>query len=221
MQTRLDHLVIGAADLPQGIAFVREKLGVDIPFGGTHEKMATHNHLLSLGDDVFLEVIAIDPQTPSPERPRWFGLDDPYVRRQIQEKPALLTWVVNTHDIQKLLQASAFPFGKAELLRRGDLSWYFGLPEDGRLLAGGMLPYVIQWRTTSHPARRMAGRGCRLEALAIHHPHATWLQSVLESIGAADLVNVHPLPANQTPYLLATIETRAARVELQTATKAL
>jgi hypothetical protein len=221
MHTRIDHLVIGAADLAQGVAFVREELGVDIPFGGAHEKMATHNHLLSLGGDVFLEVIAIDPQTPIPQRPRWFGLDDPYVRGQIQEKPALLTWVVNTHDIQKLLQAGDFLFGKADLLRRGDLSWYFGLPEDGRLLAGGMLPYVIQWRTASHPARRMADRGCRLGALAIHHPHVAWLQSALESIGAVDLVTIHPLPANETPYLLATIETPSARVELRTAPKTL
>lgn len=46
MQTRIDHLVIGAADLTQGIDYVNECLGVDIPYGGAHEKMGTHNHLL-------------------------------------------------------------------------------------------------------------------------------------------------------------------------------
>lgn len=217
MQTRIDHLVIGAADLEQGVAFVQDALGVDIPFGGVHEKMGTHNHLLRLGDDAFLEVIAINPHTPPPKRPRWFGLDDPHVRRRIQEKPALLTWVVNTPDIRKLLRRARFSFGKTEVLRRGRLSWYFGLPEDGRLLAGGMLPYVIQWRTASHPARQMADAGCRLVSLEIHHPHFSWLQSVLECIGAANLASVHPLPENRTPYLRATIETRSETVALQSA----
>jgi hypothetical protein len=46
MQTRIDHLVIGAADLPQGIDYVKECLGVDMHCGGVHEKMGTHNHLL-------------------------------------------------------------------------------------------------------------------------------------------------------------------------------
>jgi len=46
MQTRIDHLVIGAADLTQGIDYVKECLGVDMPYGGEHEKMGTHNHLM-------------------------------------------------------------------------------------------------------------------------------------------------------------------------------
>ena len=46
MQTRIDHLVIGAADLTQGIDYANECLGVDMPYGGVHEKMGTHNHLL-------------------------------------------------------------------------------------------------------------------------------------------------------------------------------
>ena len=215
MQTRIDHLVIGADDLAQGIAYVKECLGVDMPYGGLHVKMGTHNHLMQLGDNVFLEVIAINPGTEPPENPRWYGLDDPFVRRQIKAQPALLTWVVNTKNIDEFLQQANFSFGKAELISRGNLSWYFGLPDDGRLLAGGMLPYVIEWQTDLHSSTNMADVGCRFQGLEIYHPHPSWLQSVLASICAEDHVKIYALPKNRAPYLVAYIDTPQGTKELR------
>ena len=215
MQTRIDHLVIGAADLPQGVAYVKECLGVDIPPGGEHVDMGTHNHLMRLGDHVFLEVMAINPEMEPPAQPRWFGLDDPYVRRRIEAQPALLAWLVNTPNIERLLQQAEFPFGKAELMSRGPLSWYFGLPQDGGLLDGGMLPYVIEWRTDFHPAIKLADRHCLFQRLDIYHSHPAWLHAVLTSIGAAEQVTIHPLPPNRTPYLAAYIDTPSGIKELR------
>jgi hypothetical protein len=207
MSTRIDHLVIGARELAHGIAYVKAQLGVDMPFGGEHEKMGTHNHLMQLGSELFLEVIAINPEKQSPRRPRWFGLDDPHVRQTLNRQPALLTWVVNTHDINRLLQQASVPSGHAEPVSRGDLSWYFGIPEDGRLLAGGLLPYLMQWQVDRHPAKQMADRGCRLQALHLHHPSPEWLRAALESIHADSLVEIHPLDAQATPFLEAWIAT--------------
>lgn len=207
MKPRIDHLVIVAQTLEQGVAYVKENLGVEMPFGGVHVQMGTHNHLMRLGPDVFLEVLAIDPDAAPPASPRWYGLDDPFVRRRIERQPVLLAWVVNTDDIGALLKKADVSFGRPELLRRGGLSWYFGVPDDGRLLAGGMLPYVIQWRTDVHPAAAMADAGCRLRSLEIYHPFANWLQAVLESIEASDLVKLHALPRNEIPRLTAHIIT--------------
>jgi hypothetical protein len=215
MQPRIDHLIIGAATLEQGVAYVKEKLGVDIPYGGVHEKMGTHNCLMQLGNEIYLEVIAINPETEPPEFPRWCGLDDPHMSRQLMKQPTFLTWVVNTNDIENLLRRAVFDFGESRLLSRGKLSWYFGLPDDGRLLAGGMLPYVIEWRTDSHPSANMVDTGCRFRGLEIHHPYPSWLRSVLESIGAADLVRIHPLQKNRPPYLVAHIETPEGKKDLK------
>lgn len=215
MQTEIDHLVIGAGSLTQGVNYVKNLLNVDIPYGGEHQKMGTHNHLMRLGDGVFLEVIAVNRQAEPPQRPRWFGLDDPFIRHKIEHQPALLTWVVNTQNLNELIQNANFSLGKAELICRGDLSWHFGLPGDGRLLAGGMLPYAIQWHTDKHPSGNMTDLGCRFHALEIFHPYPDWLQTALESINAFHLVDVHGLPANELPYLIAHLQTPDGIIKLQ------
>ena len=65
---KLDHLTIIAPSLDQGLAHVRQQLGADMPPGDKHPEMGTHNRLLRLGDDVFLELIAIDPDAAAPRR---------------------------------------------------------------------------------------------------------------------------------------------------------
>lgn len=207
MQTKIDHLVVGAGTLEQGVMYVKESLGVDIPFGGVHLKMGTHNHLMQLGDNVFLEVIALHHEIEPPRRPRWYGLDDPFVRLRIEQQPALLTWVVNTGNIEGLMRKATFSLGQAEPVSRGNLSWLFGLPEDGRLLAGGMLPYAIEWQTDIHPSIHMVDLGCRLQGLELYHPHSTWLDAALGSVGADNLVRIHSLSPKKSPYLRAHIST--------------
>lgn len=207
MKTKIDHLVIGAATLEQGVAYVKDQLGVDIPFGGVHETMGTHNHLMRLNAEIFLEVIAINPAGKPPEQPRWYGLDDPYVRQQIVQQPSLLGWVVSTQAIKTLLPQTQYPFGEIRQISRGDLSWYFGLPEDGRLLAAGMVPYVMQWQTESHPANNMQDTGCQLQQLSLHHANANWLEGVLEQIGAREIVSIHALENHAAPYIEAHINT--------------
>jgi len=213
---QIDHIVIAAVDLEQGVRYVRETLGVDIPFGGVHESMGTHNHLMKLGDSVFLEVIAANPDGVAPLQPRWYGLDDPYVRASVAAEPALVAWVVNTQAIETVSEVAAsahgLDFGKVVSVSRGNLTWKFGLPDDGRLLAAGMLPYIIQWGSGDHPAGRMADTGCRLEMLSIEHPQIDWLFDSLQSIGASGLVS---LSAADTPRLCAKIDTPKGRVILR------
>lgn len=210
MATRFDHLVIGAADLSEGIVYVRNTLGIEVPSGGKHPQMGTHNCLVRFGQTSFLEIIAVDPAAaPSPGQPRWFGLDDPHVRASLEKNPRLLTWVVNCDDITAALSGPEIAYGIPQPISRGDLLWYFGVPDDGRLLAGGMLPYVISWQTDSHPASAMADAGCSLGCLRLHTPFAEWSSRQLEGIGAAELVEVIELQEGSAPYLEAEIQTPA------------
>lgn len=207
MRTRVDHLVIAATDIGRGVRWAEKALGVLVPRGGVHTTMGTHNHVMRLGEELFLEVIAINPDGPPPLKPRWFGLDDPSVRERLDRSPAFLAWVVNTDDMDGLLESAPLSWGRATPVTRGDLSWRFALPADGRLLAGGMLPYAIQWDTPFHPAQAMPDLGCRLLSLDIYHPYPEWLGAALDAVGPVDRVRVHPLPHLELPRMTARIDT--------------
>ena len=211
---RLDHLVIAAETLQQGVDYIHSTLGVEIPKGGVHATMATYNHLMQLGNNVYIEVIAIDPDARPPDHPRWFNLDDALMRESLRRQPRLITWVINTADILTTIDKSIFPIGYPTELRRDNLSWQIGLTDDGRLLANGLVPYIIQWNTNQHPSQTMADSGCRLLSLDIYHNRADWLQSVLASICVDQLVNIHPLADSESTYLSATIESPAGIISL-------
>jgi len=207
MTTNIDHLVIGAASLEQGVAYVRDELGVDIPKGGEHPLMGTHNHVMQTGSNTFIEVIAINPDAPAPSRPRWFGLDDPAIQNGLKQQPRLITWVVNTSALNDLKESTSYDIGEVTPLSRGELNWLFAVPSDGRLLGAGMLPNIMQWQTASHPSQNMADLNCRIKKLTIHHPYPDWMIASLEQINAEKLVTVKALNDGSTAYLEVEIDT--------------
>lgn len=204
--TRLDHLVVAATRLQQGIEHIENLLGVSVALGGRHPRMGTHNALLRLGPALYLEIIAIDPTAEPPTRPRWFGLDEPAVRAWLAPRPRLLHWVVNTPDIETAREHGRIPPGRIEPMSRGDLHWRITIAEDGHTPAGGLLPSLIQWHTEAHPADRLPDSGCRLSALVVRSPHRDWLEAALKPIGADQLVE---LQAAAEASLHARIETPA------------
>jgi len=188
---RLDHLVIVAPSLEDGVAHVRETLGVEMPFGGQHPNMGTHNHLLRLGSDVFLEVIAVDRQAPAPPRARWFGLDDAArIAADWQAGRRLRAFVANTDDLAGVLARHGSLFGTPSHQRRGSLSWQFALPDDGALIADGALPYLIEWADHTNPAAAMPDLGCRLVGLVVEHPEAETVRETLASLTLIDAIEV-------------------------------
>ncbi len=119
----LDHIVIAATSLKQGVDYVRSTLGVEIPQGGVHQTMGTHNHVMQLGNDAYLEVIAINPDVTAPSHPRWFGLDSGRMRDAIQQQPKLVTWVMNTSEVHQLVKDAGFDLGTPTALSRVGRFW--------------------------------------------------------------------------------------------------
>ena len=214
LNTHLDHLVVAAATLEAGVDFVHTRLGVEVPPGGRHDMMGTHNCVMSLGGNTYLEIIAVDPEIQPPERPRWFGLDDPSVIRSLSHSPQLITWAVNTNDLAALARLSPLPAGEIRSAERDDLRWQVALPEDGRLGAGGFFPLCIQWQMDFHPSTRMADLGCRLLDLTLYHAYPGWLGNILEKIGAANAVRIMEVDHPSEARLCARIHSPLGEVTL-------
>jgi hypothetical protein len=203
IQSTLDHIVIGAADLDQGIAYVKDILGVTVPRGGEHRIMGTHNCVMSLGKQCYLEIIAVNPEAIQPERPRWFGLDNPRVQEKLAGQPGLLTWVVSVPDFSGI--STLHHFGEILTMERNDLQWQISVPEDGSLPGKGFLPSLIHWHTKPHPAVNMTDLGCSLVKLDIFNHYSRRFIKNLESVSADRLMNLHPIEDHESPEMIAHI----------------
>ncbi|CAN5765501.1 VOC family protein [soil metagenome] len=169
----LDHLVIGATTLAEGIAWCEASFGFTPVAGGSHAFMGTHNRVFSVASAAFprtyLEIIAIDPTAPAPGRTRWFDLDSAALHATLRHGPQLIHWVARCHDIASAtrhLQTLGAEPGAVEQARRGDLRWQIGLRPDGQRLFGGAWPTLIQWGD-AHPADAMQASGVTLESVVI------------------------------------------------------
>jgi len=174
---QIDHLVVAADTLAQGVAWCERTLGATPGPGGKHGFMGTHNRLLAIGSPLFpkayLEIIAIDPDAAPPPRRRWFGLDSTALREAVRVRPRLLHVVARTARIDKLQSALAElgqdigPVLAAERATpSGVLRWRIGVRDDGALLCGGALPTLIEWGDV-HPADSMAPSAVSLRSATL------------------------------------------------------
>jgi len=171
---RLDHLVVAAKSLDEGVRWCEATLGITPGLGGQHPLMGTHNRLFSLADEAFpqafFEIIAIDPSAAPPGRARWFGLDG----LDLEEGPRLLHVVARCDALAALsdrLSAAGQDIGPALAASRetpaGRLEWQISVRDDGRLLAHGALPTLIDWGCTRHPTLSMPASGVALHKLTL------------------------------------------------------
>lgn len=175
---QLDHLVVAARSLDEGAAWCEATLGIVPGPGGKHPLMGTHNRLFAIASDrhprAYFEIIAIDPDAPSPGRTRWYDLDDPALQRTLaNDGPALIHWVAACVGIDAeiaALQAHGIERGEALAVERatprGPLRWRISVRADGARLGNGAWPTLIEW-DGPHPADTMAPSGVVFEALAI------------------------------------------------------
>lgn len=191
----IDHLTIVAPTLREGVDHVRDCLGLDMPFGGRHAEMGTVNHLLRLGDDVFLEVIAIDPEAARPAHPRWFGLDDvERVRRDWDSGRRLRTWVARTSGLDPFLDRMAPLLGRSRRVSRGDRVWSFGVRDDGALPLDGLAPCLIDWGERGSPAPAMPEAGARLLSFVVEHPDPAEVERLYHDLSLSRLVEIRAGP---------------------------
>jgi len=190
MQSYLDHIVIGAASLGPASKALEDQFGSALAAGGKHPIMATHNRLMKLQSQTYLEVIAIDPDAPTPTRSRWFSLDEATTKSRLAVAPKPLCWVLAVQDITAATRLCGYDAGEIISMSRGDLSWKLTIPQTGALAQNGILPTLIEWPGGINPSGRLPDSEIVLEKLVLHHPDPDMIRDVLQRLGAPDLIKV-------------------------------
>ncbi|HTR04867.1 MAG TPA: VOC family protein [Thermoanaerobaculia bacterium] len=208
MTLRLDHLVYAAPDLERAVEELEALLGVRAAPGGRHLEEGTRNALLALGPDSYLEILAPDPAQRPPDRRLWLGVEG-------LARPRLTAWAVKGSGLEALVdlaRAAGVRLGGVQpgLRKRPDgtlLEWEFTDPHV--VVAGGLIPFVIDWKSAAHPAAG-APPGLSLVALRAEHPNPAGVAALLRGLG----LNL-PVTKGQAPALIANLETPNGLVELR------
>ena len=206
----IDHLVVAAATLAQGCDYIQSGLGVRPQPGGKHATMGTHNAVLGLGPQTYLEVIAIDPDAPAPPRPRWFDLDEVRMKASLAEGPRLVHFAARTRDIAGAVAHARHEPGRIHEVARGDFRWKITIPDDGHLPGAGLIPTLIEWES-EHPSARLPDSGLRIAALAGEHPEPAPVRTALAALGLSDTLKV---TFGRYPRLAAMVRTPRGLVTL-------
>lgn len=220
MNARVDHLVVGAASLEQGVAWCETTLGVTPGPGGEHALMGTHNRVLRIATvnhpRAYLEIIAVQPGRAPQRSRRWFDLDDEAVRDALRrEGPRLLHFVASVAGIAPAVEAlrhlgvdRGTPTAASRETPRGLLEWQITVRDDGARLAAGTLPTLIEWGAV-HPAAGLPESGVTLQSLCAYTEDAPHLQRAYEAIGLQGVA-----VKTGAPRLCAVLETPRGRVTL-------
>lgn len=168
-----DHVAVAGETLAAATGHAEQALGLDLRKGGEHAVFHTHNALLGLEDGLYLEAIAINPDAPVPDRPRWFDLD------RFCGAPRLTNWICRCDDLDATLAALPEGFGRPVSLQRGDLCWRMAVPDDGVLPFDNYAPALIEWENDAHPSALLGSSGAKLTSLTVAHPEADALAALL------------------------------------------
>jgi hypothetical protein len=169
--------VVASRTLDEGLAWCESTFGIVPVSGGRHALMGTHNRVFSIASPTcpgaYFEIIAIDPDAPSPGRARWFDLDAPAVQAALEQGPQLIHWVLRCDDIAARcarLRTAGIERGELIAAERGAgdglLRWQISVRADGARLFGGALPTLIRW-DGRHPADSLPDSGIALQRIDV------------------------------------------------------
>lgn len=201
----IDHFIYAGRDLEPMCNVFEARTGVKPDLGGRHPGLGTRNAVVSLGDSVYFELLALDAEQPLGGA----------LAAQIEAftTPRLYACMLRADDLETLQQILAAHAIESDLFEASRAA------PDGRLLRwrllvpranhfGEFVPRFIDWQRTTHPATTSVA-GCRFESFRMEHPQAQALGTLLRDLQAG--VSVQPA---ERPALRLTLATPRGAVVL-------
>ena len=214
----VDHLVWCVPSVAEGIEMFEALTGVRPCIGGQHLGLGTHNALLSLGDGVYLEILAVDPAQDTQEA-RWIGIDCP-------TKPCLATYCVQRSDggtlddVATSAATKGYDVGSIKDYSRENtegktLRWRLAADHHTKgyeqLPCRGLVPFIVDWSVNplTHPSA-ISPKGCRLAELRAYHPNPEELRKVLDALNVKGIT----VEAGDTERLEAVLDSPKGQVKI-------
>jgi hypothetical protein len=186
--TGVDHILLGVPDLLTGMKAFEQATGVKPVYGGKHPGRGTENALVSLGDGIYLELIAPQQQ---PDH-----TDDFTRQLAALKKPTLVGWAAHTKDIAALREKLRKDGFTVSDLRPGSRLTPAGTRLEWTTLSVDKpqidtAPFFIQWGAKSiHPSKSSPG-GCHVKSFEIQDPQAKDLNRLLKDASVASSDKPH------------------------------
>ena len=215
INTELDHLVVAASTLQEGVEYIEDLFCTRMAAGGEHATQGTHNRLLALSGGAYLEVIAINPDAPGPQYPRWFDLDSAAMQIQLSRKPKLITWVARSTGLSELIEKLPFNLGEIQPMARRGFKWKMTLSKDGKLYHEGVFPLLIEWLGDAHPVDSLPDCGCELISMTGKTDDARTVRRLIELMGLQPVLDIVKIEDGSADMLSATVRTPSGIVVLE------
>lgn len=207
---QLDHLLYVGPDLDELVGGLAHLSGLHATVGGRHPGQGTHNALLGLGKDRYLELMAPDPHqagvaahetgparggtppgstAPGTTRP---GTTPPGTflgSIAYATTPQVFTWCAKARNVDAFAAAAralgldvTIYGGSRETPAGATLRWDLMIVGGHGL--GGQVPFFIDWHDSPHPARTMRA-DLVLTGLRLLHPDPEALDDLLHALDRA------------------------------------
>ena len=178
----LDHILWAVPDLEEGAAMFEAASGIAPAGGGSHAGFGTRNTLASLGEQLYFEVISVDPaQENHRERAERIGE---------LSAPEMHTFGVRGVELEHYrdtarglgLDASD-PVHMSRMRADGvKIQWRAIYIVDP--VWGDMVPFLIDWMGSQHPWETTP-KGCKLIEFSALHPNADELSDIYRALGVS------------------------------------
>jgi len=178
---KLDHIVYAVPNLEEAMNWFEEQTGIRPVFGGHHTTQGTKNAILKLGDQCYLELLALDEENKTISAPRWMGID-------LITAPKITRWAIQSIDLEKDSQVlkkyhpkmGNISGGQRKMTNGKLLTWKLTMPLAEPEIE--IAPFLIDWQySESHPADGLEEQ-CSLVELRLIHPQHEQLQKVLDQL---------------------------------------
>jgi len=178
----IDHIVYAVQNLEEACDYLESTLEVKPIFGGYHKTKGTKNALLNLGDNCYLEILAVDKANDSITGSRWMGVD-------LIKETRITRWAINSNslvdDQQKLREYNEnmgeIFGGSRETPNGGLLQWEMILPL--ALPTIELAPFMVNWSQSSiHPTEALANE-CSLIGIDFYQTKAESTEKLFTDLG--------------------------------------